>query len=286
MQEIKRINERFWYQTPVSLTDRPIIAAVVGDERTLMIDAGNSEAHAKSFLSELQIRKLRAPSLLVITHWHWDHIFGMSALDMPSISTSETKREIKKLLSYSWSDQALEDRVKNGLEIEFCAAAIKEEFGQQRNIKIQLPTISFEGEMTIELGGVTCLVKHVGGDHSADSLIIYIKEEKILFLADCVYADIFAPATNYTIKNVVTLLDIIETFDAEFYVLSHEEVKTKKEFDEEIKILRKAAHLTEAHHGGISSMAEAYETELGRPLNEDEYEMLVCFSNGYRIQSK
>lgn len=281
MQEIKRINDRFWYQTPVSKTDRPIIAAVVGDEKTLMIDAGNSEAHAKLFLYELEKRKLPVPSLVVITHWHWDHIFGLSALEMPSICSLDTSREIQKLLPYSWNDKALEERIKAGVEIEFCAAAIREEFGQERNIKIQVPTISFQGELLLDLGGVTCHIKQVGGDHAADSTLVYIEEEKILFLADCVYANIFAPKPNYTSRNVTKLLDTIEAFDAEFYVLSHEEVKTKQEFAEDIEMLRKAARLTEVHCGDIKKIVEAYEAELGRKLNEDESEILEYFSNGY-----
>ncbi|MEC2715045.1 MBL fold metallo-hydrolase, partial [Bacillus cereus] len=46
MQQIKKIGNSFWYMTPVSETDRPILGMVVGQEKTLMIDAGNSEEHA------------------------------------------------------------------------------------------------------------------------------------------------------------------------------------------------------------------------------------------------
>lgn len=47
MQTLEKINNRCWYQTPVSETDRPILGVVVGDNRLLMIDAVNSEAHAR-----------------------------------------------------------------------------------------------------------------------------------------------------------------------------------------------------------------------------------------------
>jgi hypothetical protein len=53
MQEIKKIGKSFWYMTPVSVTDRPILAMVQGDSGTLMMDAGNSEAHARLFLDML-----------------------------------------------------------------------------------------------------------------------------------------------------------------------------------------------------------------------------------------
>lgn len=39
MHSIKKIGQSFWYITPVSLTDRPILGMVVGNNKTLMIDA-------------------------------------------------------------------------------------------------------------------------------------------------------------------------------------------------------------------------------------------------------
>ncbi|MFP3489602.1 MBL fold metallo-hydrolase, partial [Staphylococcus sp. SIMBA_130] len=91
-------------------------------EKSLMIDAGNSENHARSFLEELSDRGLKRPDLLALTHWHWDHIFGLSALrDTVSISSLQTKEEMAKLIPLSWSDYDLDQRVEEGTEIEFCA---------------------------------------------------------------------------------------------------------------------------------------------------------------------
>ncbi len=57
--------------------------------------------------------------------------------------------------------------------------------------------------MELDLGEVTCVLKHVGGDHAHDSVVIYVKEEKILFLGDCIYADIFFFEVElYDEKNV------------------------------------------------------------------------------------
>ncbi len=39
MQQINKIGNSFWYMTPVSETDRPILGMVIG-KKTLMIDAG------------------------------------------------------------------------------------------------------------------------------------------------------------------------------------------------------------------------------------------------------
>ncbi len=55
-----------------------------------------------------------------------------------------------------------------------------------------LPDVTFDQRIEIDLGEVTCVVQHVGGDHAADSVIVYVKEEKILFLGDCIFPKIYA----------------------------------------------------------------------------------------------
>ncbi|WP_108670524.1 MBL fold metallo-hydrolase [Peribacillus acanthi] len=286
MQTLERITDRFWYQTPVSETDRPILGVVIGDNQTLMIDAGNSEAHANYFLDELSNHNLPKPTLVAITHWHWDHIFGMSALQFPSISSIHTKVEMEKMLQYSWTDEAIEERVREGVEIEFCANAIKEEFENNRNISISLPTITFSDRIEIDLGGVTCILQHVGGDHSTDSIVVYVKEEKILFLADSIYPNIYMKKRNYTIKNVLLLLDILEIFDAETYILSHWKPISKEEYDAEAHLLRTSATLTESFQGEFKQMKEALESKVARSLTEDEIETLEYFANGFELQVK
>ncbi len=283
MQTLEKLTERFWYQTPVSETDRPILGAVVGNELTLMIDSGNSENHAESFLDELRKKCIKGPSLVVITHWHWDHIFGLPALNIPSISSAETKTKMQELLPFSWSDEDLDERVKKGIEIEFCAEAIKKEFPDHRNINIKLPTITFHQKLEINLGGVTCVLQHVGGDHTTDSIIVYIKEEKVLFLSDCLYANMYAPKNNYTVNRTLNLLNQLESFDADFYIFSHWKAATKEEFQTETSMLRSFANLTKKFEGNQQAIEEEYKVQVKRELTEDERETLQFFVNGFSL---
>ncbi|WP_281201132.1 MBL fold metallo-hydrolase [Bacillus altitudinis] len=282
MHTIKKIGKTFSYITPVSLTDRPILGMVVGNNKTLMIDAGNSEDHANYFIQKTLKQENATADLVVLTHWHWDHIFGLPALpDTVSIASAQTRKEMEELVPFSWSDEAIDERVREGTEIEFCAKAIKEEYKNHREIQVVLPDVTFDRRMEIDLGGVTCVVQHVGGDHAADSVIVYVKEEKILFLADCIYPKMYAEKVHYTVKEILRLLDELDAFDAETYIPSHQRPWTKEEFRQETDKLRMIAKYTGLYGGDQEKIKSEYQTHVNRELKEDELETIAYFVNGY-----
>lgn len=282
MQHFKQLTSRIWYQTPVSETDRPILAVVRGEKHQLMIDAGNSSAHAARFLEEMKEHNLGTPDLLALTHWHWDHIFGMKHLSLPSIATKQTITHMKEMQPYAWTDEALQERMDQGIEIPFCADAIKLEYGEARDIEIVLPTIGFEGQLDLDLGGVQCQLIEVDNDHSPGSLLVYIPEERVVFLGDAMYADIFSPKWNYTVERTTRLLEILDRLDADFYVWSHGRAMPKSEFEEEVQVLRRAIRITEASGGRLKDMRTLYAEETGQSLTEDESETLIYFANGMK----
>ena len=282
MQHFKQLTSRIWYQTPVSETDRPILAVVRGENHQLMIDAGNSSAHAALFLEEMKKRDLGTPDLLALTHWHWDHIFGMKHLGLPAMATQQTIKRMKEMQSYAWTDEALQDRMDQGIEIPFCADAIKLEFGATRDIEVVLPTIGFTGQLEIDLGGVHCHLIEVENDHSPGSLLVYIPEERVVFLGDAMYADIFSPKWNYTVERTTRLLATLDRLEVDHYVWSHGEAMPKSEFEEEVQMLRRAIRVTEATAGKLKDMRTLYAEETGRSLTEDETETLIYFANGMK----
>jgi len=68
---IRQLTFRFFYM-PV---DRPILGAVLGDERTLYIDAGNSKRHTAAFRDAVRAaREGTRDEVTALTHWHWEII--------------------------------------------------------------------------------------------------------------------------------------------------------------------------------------------------------------------
>jgi glyoxylase-like metal-dependent hydrolase (beta-lactamase superfamily II) len=281
MQTLQHLSKHIAYLPPVQETDRPVLAAVTGNKKTLIIDAGNSIRHAQLFEDELRRNDISG-NFLVLTHSHWDHVFGLENIKIPVICQEKTYTSIKDMQQLSWEDQALDQRVEEGTEIPFCADAIKLEHGTNREISLPLPDIIFEKTMTIDLGNITCVIEHVGGDHANDSCIIYIQEEKTLFLGDCLYANLYAEKWNYTAEQALLLLKKIEAYDAEIYILSHhDQPRTKLEMEAELKLMKECARAVVQHRGNRALMEQELAKELKRGLTEDELETIGFFVNGY-----
>jgi glyoxylase-like metal-dependent hydrolase (beta-lactamase superfamily II) len=207
--KLMRISPHVYWTAPEESTDRPVLGSVVGRNATLMVEGGASASHAAGFLAALSSPGIPLPKYMAITHWHWDHVFGAAYLDLPIIAHVDTARKIREMSELDWRDEALDRRVAEGLEIEFCQVHMKAEIPNEEraSLKLHIPEITFKDRVSIDLGGVTCQIIHVGGDHSPDSSIVYIPGDKVAFIGDCIYEDIYARPSRYTTVSLFPLLD-------------------------------------------------------------------------------
>ncbi|NJJ41163.1 MBL fold metallo-hydrolase [Paenibacillus apii] len=211
-------------------TDRPILAAIAGERRTLLMDAGNSPVHAELFRSELERRGVRLPEIMALTHWHWDHTFGMQAWGLPAAAHKETARALSSLRGLDWSDGGLLNLISDGIISEESAADIRKEFGSHRDIRITEPDILFQDRIELDLGGVVCELVHVGGDHSADSCILHVREDRVLFLGDALGPFVYGGPRKYTSAAFLKLLSTAYGYNADWYVESHGVPMSGEEF--------------------------------------------------------
>jgi len=217
MSVLTKISEHVYWMPP-GPPDRPSLCAVVGDRRSLMLDAGSSTTHIRTFLDALWAESAARPSAVVYTHSHWDHVFGGAELGALVIAHASTARRLVELAATDWSDAGLDARVAAGDASPQHAAHVKEELPSPRTVEVVPADIVFQDGLDIELGGVTVRVRHVGGNHSAESSVIYVEPDRVLFLGDCMYD---SPAGVLTAELAFPLHEAILGFDAELYVDGH-----------------------------------------------------------------
>lgn len=194
---IKQFSQRIYYTPYQHETDRPNLGYVRGDRLALMFDGGASPKHVAEYKSELEREGLPWPGMAVLSHWHWDHSFGICALDVPVLAGRQTHEKLCQMARWSWDEDSMERRLSSGEEILFCHHMLHQEYGDCRTIQVRGADVAFDGEITVDLGGVTCRLIHAGGPHAPDSVICYVPEERFVFLGDAHGKDLYGKPWHY-----------------------------------------------------------------------------------------
>ena len=174
--ELKRLNEHIWYMPYEGERDRPNLVYVKGDKLSLTVDAGHSASHTHEFYTLLKKENLSLPDLTVITHWHWDHSFGMHAVNGLCIANAKTNQYLK-----NWKNKIEAEGPDEFFSIH---ESIRKEYEGNRNVIVKTSDIVFSGEMVLNLGGCTVKIMQAEAPHTDDSTLIYVCEDKVLFIGD------------------------------------------------------------------------------------------------------
>jgi glyoxylase-like metal-dependent hydrolase (beta-lactamase superfamily II) len=271
------------YWLPPGPPDRPALCAVAGSEQTLLLDAGSSPAHVRRMLDGLAQASIRPPRYLALTHWHWDHVFGAAEPGTPVIAHALTAERLAVMAGYDWGDAAIAGRVKTGEEVAVCARDIQIELPEPRHVTIAAPDLVFQTALDVRLGGgVTCHIQYVGGDHSADSSVMMVGPDRVLFLGDCLYsASAYLPAPYYTRRNLYPLLDVLLGFDPQVVIWGHEpQLMGRAEFDVLAGHMRLIGGLVEQLGADEPGVQAALRAEIGVDLDENLRELIESFILG------
>ena len=281
------------YWLPPAKPDRPSLCAVVGEHATLMLDAGASDAHARLFLDALAAEGVAPPIAVVLTHSDWDHVFGAVEVGAPVIAHRLTDLALAELAATDWSDEALAARVEAGERSPEHAANIQEELPAPRNVRVARADTLFEDGLDLELGGTTVQVRHVGGDHAGDSTVMYVQQDRLLFLGDALYestgGEAGGAARTLTAERAFPLLDVVRAFDAELYVEGHTDtVMPRAEAVELLEAIRWAGEFVgkptpDGRSPEEETVLAAAREELRAEPSELQADLLRAFLAGRRV---
>lgn len=209
-------------------TDFPNVGYIRGKERAMLVDAGCGPKTTAQIHRQLVENDLPLPEMIAVTHYHWDHSFGCAYMDAVSVGSEYTNGKLTELKEMSIA--VVDDIISDDLMPEFCREHILMEFPDVSKIEIKtLDRVISEPE-EIDLGEKTVVLIPVISSHSEGSLLVYVKEDRVLFIgdADCGYivgtefVDDFAKLEEFA--------KVIESIDCDYIVEGHAEIYTKKEF--------------------------------------------------------
>jgi glyoxylase-like metal-dependent hydrolase (beta-lactamase superfamily II) len=225
--ELKKLSDRIYYLTHEELNDRPVLGYIRGDKYSLAVDAGNSSKHIEKFYTELRNASLKLPDYTVLTHWHWDHTFGMHSVHGKTIAGNKTNKKLKEVMTWQWSDDDMKNRLDRGMDIEMCDRCIKVEYADRQEIKVVTADIAFNGGMKIDLDSISCEIIEAEAPHSRDSVLIYVPEEKTIFVGDANCEDFYENSGNYDKDKLNAYIELIKQIDFNTYVWGHDVPQTR-----------------------------------------------------------
>lgn len=256
--ELIKVSDYCYYTPHSDYGDRPALGYITNNGYSVLIDAGASEAHLNELLHLLDEKNLPRPYACYITHSHWDHTFGLSALpdDIKIIATSRASHMMEKnnneLLNLAKefakksfrTGEDFQSIVNKNVSLEstkFMLTKMNEEYGLDfSNIKLVYPNFRianydymFEGYKLTPISMVA-----MKSPHCKDSAIYYSMKEKVLFVGDALYSDFDKESyTEMDKRNVVIpFYRKLEKLSFDIVIPSHSKPLTKDEALNYLKI--------------------------------------------------
>lgn len=234
MVKLNKLCDNVYYSDKVTETDRPILGYIEGKKYSVMVDCGNSRSHLVGFVEQLEKRYLSYPRYALITHWHWDHTFGMHAFLGDRIVSSLTNEKLKQMKEWKWDEESVQQRLASGEEIEFAYNCMKNEYGNLKDIRVTAGDIIFNKGLTLNLGGIHCQIIQAGGPHEPDSCVVLVQERGILFAGDAHSVDYYHGEVMDK-KKLLNYIQFLERLPFHTYIHSHVEPVSKEEILKELK---------------------------------------------------
>jgi glyoxylase-like metal-dependent hydrolase (beta-lactamase superfamily II) len=166
----QRLSPRCWAFTAEG---DPNTGVVIGNSAVIVIDAQATPLMAREVIR--RIRRVTSTPIryVVLTHYHAVRVLGASAYRAEHIIASEATRELIR---------------------ERGAADMKSEIGRFPRLfhgahtipGLTWPTLTFRGELRLDLGGLEVAISQPGPGHTAGDTIVWVPSERVLFSGDLV----------------------------------------------------------------------------------------------------
>ncbi|UCE11249.1 MAG: MBL fold metallo-hydrolase [Candidatus Thorarchaeota archaeon] len=199
------------------------------DDGLVFIDTGKDARATSKFRSKMEARFKKKPIFVLLTHTHWDHIFGMEVFsDVPIISSDAGVEAIRKELDGELSKEGRQKvikQIRESLKEEgrTPSEAHKQFFDDLTNVTITVPSIGVKGEIEFGSEGRRYKYWSIGG-HSDCSSVVFCEKEKVLITGDNLVAEHAAnsPCMLAGFKpEAIEILESFEQMDVDTFIPGH-----------------------------------------------------------------
>lgn len=153
-----------------------------------------------------------------------------------------TNEQLKVMSEWQWTDKAMENRLLTGEDIVFADTNIRKEYEALEDIKVVPADIVFKNDLKIDLGGLIVILKNVISPHSQDSVIVYVPDEKVVFIGDAYGMDHYNNC-EYDSFKLESFINVLKDLEFNICFSGHSSPINKIEIIEFLKLQLKKIYL-------------------------------------------
>jgi glyoxylase-like metal-dependent hydrolase (beta-lactamase superfamily II) len=214
---------------------------IIGERAVLVVDSGYLPSSAAEDIAQIRRWTDRPVRYLLNTHWHPDHQRGNSVYvdAFPEVAIVAHPETVRLMASY---DAANRERYPKRLQSMRETLAKKPDAELQKTVegrsrvlaelersRLQLPTLTFEDELTVDLGNRVVQIRHTGiGDTRGDAWA-YLPKERILVAGDVLVAPVPYFFAGYP-EGLARTLHRLAELDVQAIVPGHGDVMHDKTY--------------------------------------------------------
>ncbi|MDH6132395.1 cyclase [Kitasatospora sp. MAA4] len=230
---------------------------VVGRNAVVVVDTAATEARARALLATVGRLAPGRRRLVVSTHHHGDHTFGNSLFAPRAL-----------LISHRRGPQEV---ARRGLALQQLWPEV--EWGSLRPV---LPTVTVHEGMTLDLGGTTVELLHLGPAHTCDDLVAWLPRERVLFAGDIVFSGCTPFVLMGSLQGSLDVIRRLRELAPRVVVSGHGAVGGPEVLDATEAYLRWVRQIAQAGlRDGLEPLEAARRADLGRFAQLLDAERLV-----------
>ena len=166
----EQLSEHCWAYTAEG---DPNSGVIIGDDGVLVADATATPVMARALMAEIRKVTDKPVKYVFLSHYHAVRVLGASAYGAPNIVASRATREM------------IVERGKEDWQSEY--ERFPRLFQNSETIPgLTWPTMTFEKEMTLWMGGLEVKLIQAGPGHTRGDSIAWVPSERVLFSGDLV----------------------------------------------------------------------------------------------------
>jgi glyoxylase-like metal-dependent hydrolase (beta-lactamase superfamily II) len=191
---------------------------VVTPAGVVVIDALGSPELARRLMDEIRKVTSKPIHTVVLTHYHADHIYGLQVF----------KEAGAHVVAHSAAREYLNSETAR-LRLE----ASRQDLWPWVDEKTRLVPADewLTGPQTLNVGGVRFEVQPVGPSHTAEDLVVYMPQQKVLFAGDLVFRNRIPFVGQADSRHWIEAMQSLLKFDARWVVPGHGPISTEAKAD-------------------------------------------------------